>query len=76
MLLSWSKDNRFYNVQLQANLFGGISVFCSWGSIDTKRGSCKIIYCDNELDAENALQVIKKRRKTKGYRLNEIYKRV
>ena len=49
MLLSWSKERRFYNVQLQANLFGGISVFCSWGSIDSKQGSCKIIGGKNSL---------------------------
>jgi predicted DNA-binding WGR domain protein len=71
MLLSWSKERRFYNVQLQANLFGGISVFCSWGSIDSKQGSCIIIYCDNEQDVDNALQVIKKRRKARGYRLTD-----
>lgn len=69
MQLTWSKDHRFYNVQLQANLFGGISVFCSWGSTDNKRGSYKIIYCDNELDAENTLHTIKKRRKARGYKI-------
>ena len=31
-------------------------------SIDNKRGSCKIIYCDNELDAENTLHSIKKKK--------------
>ncbi len=71
MLLSWSKEHRFYNVQLQANLFGGISVFCSWGSIDSKQGSCKIIYCDSELEVNSALQVIEKRRRERGYRLTE-----
>ena len=40
-------------------------------SIDSKQGSCKIIYCDNEQDVDNALQVIKKRRKARGYRLTE-----
>jgi hypothetical protein len=55
MLQSWLKDDRFYNVQLQSNLFGGISVFCSWGSTYGKRGGCKIIFCDNELDATDIL---------------------
>jgi len=63
MLLSWLKDRRFYNVQLQANLFGGISVVCSWGGIDNKRGSYKIIFCNNELEVENTLQTIKKEEK-------------
>jgi predicted DNA-binding WGR domain protein len=71
MLLSWLKDHRFYNVQLQANLFGGTSVFCSWGSRYGKRGGYKIIFCDNELDVANTLQAIKKRRKVNGYILTD-----
>jgi len=71
MLQTWLKDDRFYNVQLQSNLFGGISVFCSWGSTYGKRGGCKIIFCDNEQDVDNALQVIKKRRKARGYKLSD-----
>lgn len=69
MLQSWLKDDRFYNVQLQSNLFGGISVFCNWGSTYGKRGGCKIIFCDNELDAADILQMIEKRRSARGYRL-------
>jgi predicted DNA-binding WGR domain protein len=71
MLLCWSKDNRFYNVQLQANLFGSKRVICSWGSTGSKRGGYKIIFCDNELDVENTLQVIRKSRKARGYRLTD-----
>jgi len=67
MIISWSKDNRFYNVQLQANLFGNMSVICSWGGIDSKRCGYKIIFCNNELDVENTLQIIKKRREARGY---------
>jgi len=69
MLLSWLKDNRFYNVQLQANLFGGTSVVCSWGSTISKRAGHKIIFCDNKLDVESTLQTIKKRRKARGYKI-------
>lgn len=68
MLLSWLKDTRFYNVQLQTNLFGGISVVCSWGSTISKRGGHKIIICDNNLDIESTLLIIKKRRKARGYK--------
>ena len=49
MLQTWLKEDRFYNVQLQTNLFGGTSVFCSWGSRYGKRGGYKIIFCDSEL---------------------------
>ncbi len=71
MLLSWSKNNRFYNAQLQASFFGGISIFCRWGSIYKKGATYKIIYCDNEQDIDNALQVIAKRRRARGYKLSE-----
>lgn len=69
MLLHWLKNSRFYNVQLQANLFGGVSVVCSWGSVNSKRGGHKIIICNNESDVENTLQSIKKRRKARGYKI-------
>ena len=71
MLQTWLKEDRFYNVQLQANLFGGTSVVCSWGSRYGKQGGYKIIFCDNELDVENTLQIIKKRRHARGYRLTD-----
>ncbi len=64
MLLCWSKDNRFYNVQLQANLFGSTSVICSWGSTGSKRGGYKIIFCDNELDVENNFASNQKKEKS------------
>ena len=62
-----SKERRFYSIQLQPNLFGGISVVCSWGSMDSKRGSHKIIFCESEVEAESILQIIKRRRKARGY---------
>ena len=71
MLQTWLKEDRFYNVQLQANLFGGTSVVCSWGSRYGKLGGYKIIFCDNELEVSSALQVIEKRRRARGYKLTE-----
>ena len=71
MLQTWLKEDRFYNVQLQANLFGGTSVLCSWGSRYGKRGGYKIIFCDSELEVNSALQVIEKRRRARGYKFTE-----
>ena len=71
MLQTWLREDRFYNVQLQTNLFGGTSVFCSWGSRYGKRGGYKIIFCDSELEVSSALQVIEKRRRVRGNKLTE-----
>ena len=40
-------------------------------STGSKRGGYKIIFCDNELDVENTLQIIKKRRHARGYNLTD-----
>ena len=71
MLQTWLREDRFYNVQLQTNLFDGTSVVCSWGSRYAKRGGNKIIFCDSELEVSSALQVIEKRRRARGYKLTE-----
>jgi hypothetical protein len=52
MLQTWLKEDRFYNVQLQTNLFGGTSVVCSWGSRYGKRWGYKIIFCDIGADVK------------------------
>ena len=67
MLLSWRKENKYYNVLLQFNLFNGISVVCTWGNITNNRGNYKVIICDNEAEMEGVIENIKKRRKAKGY---------
>lgn len=67
MSFTWLKKNRFYNVYLQPNLFGHVSVICSWGSINSKRGNYKIIHCDDEDHIKITLQSIQKRRIARGY---------
>ena len=67
MQYRWLKENKYYNVHLQLNLFGGTSVICSWGSINSKQGGYKITFCNNQLEVEATLNAIIKRRKARGY---------
>lgn len=65
--LQFRKNERFYHVYLQENFFGGITVLCSWGTFDSKRGNCKNIFCNDMDEVHDALEIIKKTRARKGY---------
>ncbi len=66
-LFHWRKKDRYYNVQLQHNFFGGTSVICSWGSLYSNLGNYKIIPCQDDKQTTNTMEIIKKRRKARGY---------
>ena len=69
MYYNWRKSNKYYNVQLQTNLFNTTSVICTWGCINSNNRGHKIIFCDNEEEIANILNAVKKRRATRGYRM-------
>ena len=68
MLLRFAKNERFYHIYLQPNLFGGTTVISSWGTFDSNRGGHKYIFCDNGKEVDSALEEIKKTRLKRGYR--------
>lgn len=65
--LQFRKNERFYHVYLQENFFGGITVVCSWGTFDSRRGNYKNIFCSNMDEVNETLEIIKKTRAKKGY---------
>jgi len=67
VVLQFRKNERFYHVYLQNNFFGGITIVCSWGTFDSKRGNCKHIFCNDMQEVYNILEEIKKVRQKKGY---------
>jgi predicted DNA-binding WGR domain protein len=69
MSLQFKKEERFYHVYLQHNFFGGITIVCSWGTYDSKRGNCKHIFCDDIAEVNNKLAEIKNTRHKKGYKI-------
>ena len=68
MLLRFAKNERFYHIHLQPNLFGGTTVISSWGTFDSNRGGHKYTFCDNGKEVDSALEEIKKTRLKRGYR--------
>lgn len=69
MPLRFKKQERFYHVYQQGNFFSGITVICSWGTFDSRRGGYKYIFCNNMQEALLTLEDIKKTRLKRGYRL-------
>ena len=67
MLLRFAKNERFYHIHLQSNLFGGTTLISSWGTFDSNRGGHKYIFCDNKREVDLALESIKKTRLKRGY---------
>ena len=67
---NWRKDNKYYKIQLQLNLFGSTSIICSWGSLSSNLGNYKIIICDMEQEVNSILKHIIKVRKSRGYNIS------
>lgn len=65
---SWHKGHKYYNLHIQPDLFGGASLIKTWGGKGSKRGGCKVIYCESEKEATIAIGDTVKRRKLRGYR--------
>jgi hypothetical protein len=69
VLLQFKKLNRYYHLYKQDDLFGGITLICSWGTFDSKRGGHKFIFCKNQLELYAQLSKISKVRLMRNYRL-------
>ncbi|WPY01783.1 WGR domain-containing protein (plasmid) [Candidatus Trichorickettsia mobilis] len=67
MQYRWLKNNKYYHIHLQLNLFGGTSVVCSWGSVNSKQGGYKIFFCSTQDEIDQILSYVTKRRKSRGY---------
>lgn len=57
---------RFYELDIQPNLFGGHSVIRSWGRIGTK-GQIKIELHDDEILAEHSCKKVQLSKLNRGY---------
>ena len=69
VLLQFKKLNRYYHLYRQDDLFGGITLICSWGAFDSKRGGHKFIACKNKLELYALLGKITKIRLSRKYYL-------
>lgn len=60
---------RFYELDIQPNLFGGHSVIRSWGRIGTK-GQIKVELHDNEMLAEHSCKKVRLSKLNRGYKFS------
>lgn len=70
MILSWTKNNRYYKIKFQRTLFGTIDLICVWGALSGNLGNYKIISCQNLADIKSIIRSVMKRRKQRGYTLH------
>jgi len=66
-MLQFRRNERFYHIYEQPNLFGGITVIACWGTFDSNRGGSKKIFCDNRQEVDIVLQAIKSTRLKRSY---------
>ena len=58
---------RWYTLDLQPDLFGGVNLVCRWGRIGQRGGSVRSEHFADEGAANAALERALERRKTRGY---------
>ena len=64
---SWLGHSRYYNLYIQPNLFGTISVIKTWGSRVSNRTGHQIITCNSMSEAIKILQQVSLRRYKREY---------
>ncbi|WP_237212792.1 WGR domain-containing protein [Ruegeria lacuscaerulensis] len=57
---------RFYGIELQATLFGEVSVLRTWGRIGTN-GQAMMVTYEDEAEAADALQKLDRQKRRRGY---------
>lgn len=57
---------RFYGIELQPTLFGEVSVLRTWGRIGTN-GQAMLVTYEDEARAAEALQILKRQKRRRGY---------
>ena len=67
MLPRFKRNERFYHLYEQMNLFGGISLVCAWGTFDSRRGGHKLFICNNSTELKKKVSEICKVRRSRGY---------
>ncbi|MGI4752585.1 MAG: hypothetical protein ACRYE8_02510 [Janthinobacterium lividum] len=67
MAYYWTKDHKYYRLTTQANFFGTNDLICSWGSLYSNRGNCKVIHCNSQYEMDMDIKRITKIRKARGY---------
>ncbi|MFV9895145.1 MAG: hypothetical protein AB8U25_07135 [Rickettsiales endosymbiont of Dermacentor nuttalli] len=67
-ILRFISSNRYYNLYIHYNLFGGLVITKNWGGIYNKRGSTKSEY-SSIATLPNTLKSIIYARSKHGYRL-------
>jgi DNA polymerase-3 subunit epsilon len=63
----WTKDQKYYRLTTQANLFGTTDLICSWGSLYSNKGNYKVIHCTTQHGIDMHIKRIARIRKSRGY---------
>lgn len=63
--------SRYYTINIQHNIKSGISLYYSWGGINSNRGGNKNVSVSTQKEAEHLIEKMVKRRKARGYKLME-----
>ena len=67
----YENGRKYYTIRLQKTIFGGISVVCSWGRRDIKRGNYKTLFPE-EKDLHKIIDRVHNVRLKRGYSLIEV----
>ena len=61
-------DKEYYNIHIQPNLFGEVSIIKSWGSIVNSRRGHKITLCESESEVIEVIKQVTHRQKPRKYK--------
>lgn len=65
----WVNNSRYYNLYIQQDLFGRISIIKFWGSRVSNKGGHQIITCNSTAEAIEIVNQVAAKRKQREYYL-------
>lgn len=65
----WRKEQRYYGIAIQYNLWGTQDIIIAWGNLYNKLGNRKIITITHLKELEDIVKQVSARRKQKKYEL-------
>jgi len=66
-MILFETQARYYAIEVQPDLFGGVTIVCQWGGKLNRRRGRKVYFAQNLTEADSLIKRISQRRKNHGY---------
>jgi len=71
-MILFETQTRYYTIETQLDLFGGVTVICKWGGKLNRRRGHKLYFIQDFVETDNLIKRICQRRRNNGYHCHNL----